>query len=398
MKQVMGRRKTGCSNGAVPVLILLSLIMLEFSACKERFDPPTKNVNTNFLVIEGEVNVGNEETNIRLTRTSGLKSDSLIVETGAQVRIEGDDNSSFVLPEKGNGDYGVSSIFLDTSKKYRLAINTSNGQQFVSDYVKMVKNPPIDSISWQRTADGLQIYTSTHDPLNNTRYYRWQYDETWEHHAAYTSQLKYVYDEIQTFKITGVTYRNQNDPQIYECWTRRFPSTIFLGSAEKLSQATIFLPIKFIPNGAEELSVKYYIHVKQFALSKEGYQFFERLKKNTESLGSIFDAQPSQLTGNIKCVTNPEEPVVGFFSLSNLSEAHIFIKSTEANWFYDMGCQDFVIKNNQQELDDKAVGTLPTNVESLGPFASITSFRASAPQCVDCRLNGGTNIKPDFWH
>lgn len=390
----MGFRST---NRVVFLAAALSFLILAAAGCKEKFDPPIKNVTTNFLVVEGVVNVGNDESNIRLSRTVGLKSDSLIVERGAQVKIEGEDNSSIILPEKGNGDYGVSSIFLDTSIKYRLSINTSNGQQYVSDFVKMVRNPPIDSINWERTADGLQIYINNHDADNATRYFRWQYDETWEHHAAYTTILKYVFDPSQGNQITGVDYRDQNDPKIYECWTSQNPSAILLGSTEKLSKAAIHLPLRFIPNAAQELSVKYYIHVKQFALSKEGYQFFERLKKNTESLGSIFDAQPSQLGSNIKCVSNPDEPVVGFFNLSNFSEASIYIKATEANWRYNMGCIDFVIDNNPDAIEKNGGGTLPTQVEAMGPFASIKSFRASPSQCVDCRLNGGTNVKPDFW-
>ncbi len=396
MKEVIWKTK-GSPGKFTTALAFVSFLMVLIPACKEKFDPPVKNVNTNFLVVEGVVNVGNEETNIRLSRTSGLKSDSLVVETGAQVKIEGEDNTSFALPDKGNGNYGVSSINLDTSIRYRLAINTSNGQQFVSEYVKMIKNPPIDSINYERTNNGVDIYINTHDDANITRYFRWQYDETWEHHAAYFATLKYIYNPDRGGIVMGVVKRDVTDPEIFKCFTRQFPSTIFLGSSEKLSQTYIHLPLRFIPNSAQELSVMYYIHVKQYALSKDEFDFLERMKKNTESIGSIFDAQPSQLNGNIKCVSNPDQPVVGYFGISNLSESSIFIKAMDVNWTYDYRCVENVITNSPDDLENKAGNTLPTNIATLGPFGSIATFRASAPECVDCRLNGGTNIKPDFW-
>ena len=38
------------------------------------------------------------------------------------------------------------------------------------------------------------------------------------------------------------------------------------------------------------------------------------MQKNAESLGSIFDEQPTQITGNIHSVTNPSEQVIGYVS------------------------------------------------------------------------------------
>ena len=49
------------------------------------------------------------------------------------------------------------------------------------------------------------------------------------------------------------------------------------------------------------------------------------LKKNTEQLGSIFDALPSQINGNIHSATNPSEPVIGYISVGNVSSQRIFI-------------------------------------------------------------------------
>jgi len=80
---------------------------------------------------------------------------------------------------------------LITTEKYRIRIQTADGKLYISEYVPIQNAPPIDSIHWQRTTDEIKIFASTHDPLNNTRYYRWQYEETWEINSAFPSFFEY---------------------------------------------------------------------------------------------------------------------------------------------------------------------------------------------------------------
>jgi hypothetical protein len=73
-------------------------------------------------------------------------------------------------------------------------------------------------------------------------------------------------------------------------------------------------PIIFIPIATQRLSVLYTIMVRQYGLTEAAYNFLYMMEQNSEALGTIFDPQPSQLTGNIQCLTNPSEPVVGYVS------------------------------------------------------------------------------------
>jgi hypothetical protein len=68
--------------------------------------------------------------------------------------------------------------------------------------------------------------------------------------------------------------------------------------------------------------------LKQYGLSSDAYTFWSQMKKNTEELGSIFDAQPSQINGNIHCTTNPVEPVFGYVSITNIQTKRIYINRT----------------------------------------------------------------------
>jgi len=37
---------------------------------------------------------------------------------------------------------------------------------------------------WQRENDGLRLYANARDPQNDTKYYQWKYEETWEIHSS----------------------------------------------------------------------------------------------------------------------------------------------------------------------------------------------------------------------
>jgi hypothetical protein len=377
--------------------VLIFTVVLMIAGCKEKFESPAPSVITGYLVVEGVVNNEGGTTNIRLSRTTGLNETGMVYEAGAFVQLEGDNNSFFQLFENGFGNYTIFNLALDTSLKYRLSIKTNNNEVYLSDFVKIKKNPPIDSISWERNTDGVHIFTNTHDALNQTLYYQWEYEETWEFHSRYFSTLQYATSQPPNTQITGVESRSPDD-KIFICWQYNSSSSILLGSSAKLSKDIIHLPLLNIPPADIKLSVKYSILVKQYVWSKEGYGFLERMKKNTESVGSVFDAQPSELNGNIHCISNPKQPVIGFFNICTIQEKRIFISNAELpSWKYFSGCSgELEIDNNADSIAAKGAGLMPTTPNKTGPFGSILTFYAADPVCVDCTLRG-SNIKPTYW-
>jgi hypothetical protein len=80
---------------------------------------------------------------------------------------------SFRLHSRGSGIYGIDTLSLNPAAQYRLRINASDGEQYLSDYVPYVATPPIDSISWVYNSAGFNIYANTHDPSGNIRYFQW---------------------------------------------------------------------------------------------------------------------------------------------------------------------------------------------------------------------------------
>ncbi len=370
------------------------------NGCKEKFTANIISPATGYLVVEGFISSGANATSIALTRSVKLYDTvNIIPEHNALINIESETNEVFPLNETGSGIYTSISLSLDKTKKYRLQIKTQDNKEYVSDFATVKKTPDIDSISWARENGGVKIYVNAHDPANNTRYYRWDYEETWEFRSTYYSTLKYSYD--QNGFPTSVVYKFPDqsiDTAIRKCWNTINSTNINIGSSEKLGEDLIHLPLVYIEPASIKLSVLYSINIRQNALSHEGYLFFEKIKKNTENIGSIFDAQPSGLQGNIHCLTDPAEIVVGYVDISEEKIKRLFIGNNELpGWNYHQDCSQTILDNQRDSILKYGVGLSPTIVFTTGPFGSIKQFVATPEQnCVDCTLTG-SNVKPVFW-
>ena len=61
------------------------LLILILPYCKEKYISPVISPASGYLVVEGIINSSAGETNITLTRTSSLNSQTIIFESGAKV-------------------------------------------------------------------------------------------------------------------------------------------------------------------------------------------------------------------------------------------------------------------------------------------------------------------------
>ena len=302
-------------------------LMILFVSCKQEYIPSVNEENKNLLVVEGFLNSGQGTTTIRLSRSVELTDTTQKkFELGAKVNVEGENGSSFALAGNTRGEYSIAQLPLLNNVKYRLHIKTVDGKEYASDFVPIKITPPIDSITWQRESEGVRLYVNTHDPQNATKYYQWEFEETWEFRSAYYSSLNYVRDNAN--RVTALVYRYPDhsvDTTIYKCWKTLNSTSIIIGSSENLATDIIYLPFHFIEQGSEKLSVLYSVNLKQYAVSHEKYLFLQKMKKNTEQTGSLFDPQPSQLSGNIHCLTDPNETVIGYVEITQEQTQRIFI-------------------------------------------------------------------------
>ncbi len=382
--------KSLCSKSIdSPSKLFVLFVIISAVSCRQAYEPNIKPQQTNYLVVEGFINAQGS-TAITLGRTLPLKDTSkLKPETNATVKIEGEDNSVYNVSEKGSGMYISDSFNLNRDQKYRLHI-TAGGKDYLSAFVPVKITPLIDSVSWKPDNGGVHIYANTHDAQNKSIYYKWDYEETWEIHSAYANSL--IYED-------GFIYGRPLDeiPKLYYCWGSHISTNINLASSEQLSSDIISeAPLVSILPGSEKISVRYSILVKQTALDRQGYEFYQLMKKNTESIGSVFDALPSENAGNIVCVSNPSERVIGYIITSTVEQKRIFILPSQIpEAFYRSGCYNLYVANNPDSIAKyfNGAGFRPYQCDGC-PFAK--GYYSSTPECIDCR-DRGSSEKPSFW-
>jgi len=185
-------------------------------------------------------------------------------------------------------------------------------------------------------------------------------------------------------------YRINNN--IFTCYKDLESTSILHASSARLVNDIISLaPLTTISNGSEKISQLYSIMVYQYPLTKDGYEYWEQLKKNTEKIGTIFDPQPSANKTNIHCLSDPSEIVIGYISASNINSKRLFIYNQEVlPWNYGTGCTETLVPKDS--LDYYFTNFYIPTRQGNNP----SDFFGSVPPCVDCTL-AGTNVKPGFW-
>ena len=375
------------------------LTLIFFGTCKEKYVSPANTPVTGYLVVEGVINAGTGLTNIVLKRTTKLDSTSIVYEKGATVFVEGENNTKFNLLESSAGNYSATGLGLNNALKYRLNILTLDGKKYQSDFATVQSTPPIDSVSWKQDSLGAHMFINTHDPTNQTKYYQWDYTETWEYHSPSVTYLKYgVFNTpppLQYYVYFSDPVLVTWDTTITTCWQADYSKNILTGSSISLSENKINLPLNFIPLKSIKLAFLYSINTRQYSLSEGKYQFLQKMKKNTESTGSVFDAQPSELVGNIHCITNPSDPVIGYLDICQIQESRIFISNSQVpDWGYKPPCSEREVQFDSTTYMHEQ-GYLPLRTGKRGPVPPATIWY-SKPLCVDCTLTG-SNVKPKFW-
>lgn len=370
-------------------LFTISMFIVILFGCRKPFEPPAGAFDPSVLVVEGTIAVGDQAENLfQLSRIRALQDTAFNdPEPGASVRILAASGGSWPLTEVSPGAYAAT-LNLPVSDSYQLAVQTADGNSYLSDLQQPVLTPPIDSVTWAQPGD-LNIFVHTHDPANATRYYRWQYVETWQNSSWYESTLDFV---------NGAIVSRPIGEQVHNCWSSDSSQSILINNSSNLSNDIIsYQPVNTILRPSFKLALRYSILVKQIGLTREAYDFWTILKKNTELTGTLFDPQPSKMPTNIHCTNDPGKVAIGFISAATITEKRIFIMNSAMS--------DWPIPD-QSENCPQLLKSIPDAITYMlnDPFYVPVAYPTIGPgiyiaskYCVDCRLSGGTNIPPSFW-
>ncbi|MEO9483203.1 MAG: DUF4249 domain-containing protein [Ekhidna sp.] len=370
----------------------LSICCVFLLGCVDAFEVPPSISNDGILVVEGRM--GNDETIISLSRTANLDSFSIKPEVNAILHIENEVGSIGQLNEREAGTY-----FLDTDlnfgEKYRIRIETASQEVYHSDYATLLETPPITALEYEvDTAEfGVEILLSTEDPNNDTGYYLWDYNETYEYFTKFKSLLE--------FDGVNLTKRNKEN-QIKFCWKTDYSSDILLQSSIQLEEDVVSKKpiVRYTLTETRKFVIAYSILVNQYAVSAEEFEFWSLLETNSESLGTLFDPQPAQITSNLQCTSHPQKRVIGYIGCSSKTQKRLFVDGRDlprdpTNLILYCTERSVLLSEQEELIEILSSGRyVPTRYAPIGDSEGL--FYA-ANFCADCRVQGGTNVKPDYW-
>jgi len=387
-------------------IFLYILILIFMVACVSPYYPNITKYE-NLLVVDGQLTNLPGPYTVKLSRTFKYSGDNealgagvqpAVQVTGAQVTIIDNTGLEVKLKEISSGEYStVDTTFCGVpGKSYKLQIKT-NDLVYESDFETLKTPTPIDKVYWEykpQDNDGpkrVQIFLNTHDSTNNTRYYAWEYEETWKFQ---------------------VPLDDTDKPEWKLCYKSNSSFFLNLGTTNERNSDIIDRQVlQSIDENTNRLFIRYTIQAKQYSLTEQTYNYFKDLITLNQNQGSLYDVAPYSLVSNVKNINNKDVPVLGYFVVAGVSEKRIFIDRSElpqefnpTNGFDDCNVNLILVpktltdfhQNNEvdslmklgyvvYEKYDDYIGNIPAWLLSL-----------AKPYCFNCTLNG-VNKAPNFW-
>lgn len=355
-------------------IIRLTLFLLLATGCTIQFIPDIDE-NKELLVVEGMITDQNRVNTIKLS--GSLQMGKPLVRKpvrGAVVTITDEKGVVTTLKESEPGNYSTDSTKFRgcAGSLYSLNIRI-NDATYSTDLIEMKSVPPISSVYYEKVSitpssdsteleEGCRIYVDSYDPSGECLFFRWDYIETYEYQVPYD-----VINKV--------------------CWITERSDRILIRNTSVFNQARITkYPILFITNKTDKLKERYSILVNQYSLNESEYDFWEKVQNISQDVGGLYDITPMAVPGNIRCNTDPEEIVLGYFSVSAVTQKRLFIKEMFIGLpnFYTYCATDTLRGILPEAGLNKDYWVIEDYSDEIPPFWIVTTFR----ECGDCTTRG----------
>ena len=381
----------------------LFILFVAVTACVSEFNAKLPSNQEEILIVEGNIM---ENTDATFYLSKSFPIDSVFnpyegfVNNARLTLIGSDGYQSQSATNLGMGRYSLSTGTLDDNVAYGLQIEY-DGNTYRSSLSKPLHTPEIDSVSWiQPEARGTIFFQiSTHDDKDGAKFYMWDYKEDWETAA-------YYYTTIFLNPADGTFYNIYPAPE-YNCWKSAVSNEFLIGSTESLSENRI-INKQFMQSDpqSDRFSVLYCITVNQKAISKGAYEYYHNKITLNGEMGGLFTPQPTELSGNITCLTDPSKKVMGYIEVSkNTAQKRIFIYSGEikspppysnCTTITQDSIKQIMSQYNYTYVDIYRMGYRPA-VQDPRAYPDVFPSDWAYSDCTSCIAAGGSKNKPDFW-
>jgi hypothetical protein len=381
------------------LLILCSITI----GCSETYNLQSNNYEE-LLVIEATITNEFKKQEIKITKTSKFEDEDVKTESGATVMVSDNNGKNYIFNEVSGIYISENEFQAEPNTKYTLSIITSDGKRYESSSQTLTTLNEIENIIPEvvnnKEGRGVEISVKSYDPTNTSKYYRYKYEETYKIIAPKWSDNKAVVIGPQEIAL------EPNSLNTKTCYTTKKSNDIILTNTINLNEDRVNFPVRFISDQNYIISHRYSILVTQYVQNFESYNFYRIMKEISASSSVLSPRQPGILNSNIKCITNSDEKVIGFFDVSSASSKRIFFNykdlfpgeqippyftdCTLLNYkfcfgFSDPPCMGYALIN---ELKNNRLSYFFSNLP--------TDYLMVPVECGDC-TSFSSNIIPSFW-
>ena len=266
------------------------MVGVTLSGCIEEFEADIPAEDSELLVVEGSI-CASRLNKFTLSRTLALNSYATPQKvTGASVSIHGNDGTQYTLQE-ADGCYTGWVDALSPDVAYYLHIETG-GEVYESEPQKPLRTEAVaDVVGVQNTEESnIDVLITPDAPYetDHANYYSWTYDETWEVHADYTTNMYFDKESMRRM------YQAHLFPEVG--WKDDSGTTIMVGSSTNYDGQQIRrLKLYDLDRSNERVWYMYSGLVSQRAITKAEYEYEMARRQAGSEMGGLFTPQPSAL-------------------------------------------------------------------------------------------------------
>lgn len=387
------------------VIFFLAALGLLVQSCVEPYEFETE-VFDSALVVEGTIT--NEEINqkIMISTTYKLEENGPVPLRNANLNVKDNTGMTYSFQENSPGIYLSTEPFkAEEGRSYQLEFTTSDGRSYASDPAQYSGSTIIEDIFAQRIEDlegnsGVEIRVNSRGTSGSSGFYRYEYEETYKIVSPFFKSQDIILDQNGNVNLVP------KSKEEFTCFKTETSRNIVISNTNTLSEDNVRGELlRFIRKDNPIFAHRYSILVKQYVISREAYSFYQTLKDLSESESLFSQIQPGYLSGNIYSLDDENENVLGFFSVSSVTEKREYFNYSD---FYGPG------EGPRPTFTPYCPLTTPTNFQSLvqmindpglrffedkdvlPPNNTPSRYVFVTADCVDCTLVGD-NVAPDFW-
>ena len=371
---------------------IILLILIVITSCVEKYWPEIDSYE-NLLVVDGLLTNGDEPAVVKLSISSSINNEKLIPLSNAELFITDKNNYEIPLSETDLGTYIVSdsSFRGQAGNSYQLHIHLPDGRNYISEICELASQCPIDSVYGEiespeisnsdHQIEGIQFYTDFHCNDADTCYYMWKLSQTYKYQSTF--DIDWVWE--------GYFYPFPNPDSLHTCWNTVTVNEIFTFTNKFINQSKFdHFPLVYRSTEGKMLSIRYRLLVKQLSISENTYNFWEALDQQNIDQGNLYSKQPIQIRGNVSNIANPDEAVLGYFTVAGVSEKIIYVNRPPLNFYYNICTPDYDLRFIRFEPESM----WPIYVDDI----MFTGWAINGSYvCFDCRLEVVSLTPPDFW-